>query len=300
MEDKIPEKLTTCLEELESNLEKINLVIKKNNIKQRFSSVLISIALMLSGWFVVPKIVKDVNTIDYYPKTTKTYSTVKGLKVQNEYSEISDKEQEGIYLKVYGKTLELSDNMYDREVTIYNVTDIDLNNFSDYLNIDLEKTSIEGTKNREIHITNLNGTYLKEGYREVEEITIDKTKKEGILDLSMYNLGLIISYLIYITCLCYIEVLSLYNDASHIGIINNLIYILKNKDIFKEKELLKFEKEILILIAKDKIIRERFYKLYEENIDLLNNKKELLERINDLTLDDVQIKQLTKIIKHKA
>jgi len=302
MKENIPEELNKCIDDIENNIGQINYGIKINNIKQRLTSMFISFSLIITGWIVIPRLVKDINTIDCYPKTTKIYSSIKGLKENQEYSEVSKEEKDGIYLKVYGKTVELADNIYDREVTIYNVTDINVKSFKDYLNIDIEKSNIEGTKTQEIDMTNLTGAYLKEGYREVEEITIDRTKKEGVLNTSMYSIGLIVSYLIYITCLCYIEMMGLYYDASHIGILNNLIYILKNRNNMNEKELLVTQKELLMLIEKDKELRELFNKLYEENKHLLSNPEELINRINNLqpVIDEKEIKRLVKSRKNGA
>ena len=284
----------------------IDLQIWRERILIRLISTIVSLGVIVGGGFGINYLVKKLSTNQVYPKTTTTYSDENGKDILKGYSLVESDEEDKTYIKVYGELIDKTDADF-RDVYIYDVSDIYLDNIEDYL--DLDYSNLDYDKDT-VRINQ--GDYSNQnGYVEVIQTTIDRNKEESYLQKGVYQLNSILSYISYILLIVIFEniVYIASRGEGYLGIFTNMHQLLKynmgeyNKYKVKHrKELQEFKRylnSMLEELSKYEELKLRFNELYDQNKYLLDNPEKLLNKIDELSqeLNKEEIKGKLKSLK---
>jgi len=301
---------STILERLEKPLSNI----KKSAIK-RLTAFGLATTLTISGGVGIYFGTKKLCSDDFYERSITTYSDLKGLDNYSEDISVSDvlKCDNKTFINVYGlwdKKLD-SDGRTKREVTVYDVSDIKLDNIKDYLNCSLDNVYY-CVKEQYGDPDNL--LEYDEPYVEVEQNSVDTSKvKRYVVDdnKNSFITMLVGFYALYIVfCL----MVSLVREKSNIEIgisaIEELYFYIKQKKLTVDN--LKFMetnvREMLEIINSNEKLKLEFDKLYKENLYLIEQPEKLMMRFeklshkcSDIGLNIGQFKEenVKKLIKAK-
>lgn len=180
----------------------------------------------------------------------------------------------------YGTWNRDEDEGYIRDVTTYDVSEIDYSNLSEYLNLDLEALGIEGATLEQTKDTLNPDDLYDEAILEVERIIQDLDNENIVYELRvlLIVLGEIIAVLIYVMIEMAL-ICSSTNDACITDFLLNIPYYLSciyddkkelKKMLLKIKELLESSKK---LVRENEEVRERFAELYQKYAIFLHDKK---------------------------
>ncbi len=272
---------------------RIFMLMKKyrRKIIGRITSIIVSSSIVVGSFFGIHTLMKKIATSQVYPKTTVTYSDKYGKEVKDDYSYVEKEEQDKTYIHVYTDWYDDFWKGTKRDIYTYDVSDIELENIEDYL--DLDYSELEVSKET-VSLKNDNDLSQK-GYTEVEEISIDKSREESITSIGTYLAVSLVPYVIYLCILLGTESSMLDINDKRWGIINSLYQLLKydmgdykeEKSKYKKelKECKKYLNNLLEKINKYENLKTRFNELYNQNKYLLDNPEELLSKIDTLSLN---------------
>ena len=277
----------------------------QRKILRRITSTIVSLSIVVGGFWGIHTLMKKISTSKAYPKITTTYSDVYGKEVEDDYSYVENKEQDRTYIHVYTDWYDNLELGTIRDIYTYDVSNIELENIEDYL--DLNYTELDADKKT---VPLLDGNSLSQkGYTEVEKISIDRSKEESVPNIGIYIMVSIFPYLIYIYLLLIIESEMLDVNGKYFGIINNICQLLKFNIKDYKKGIIKYKNELqecksylnslLEEINKYEELRTRFNELYNQNKYLLDDPEKLLSKIDTLSqeLSKEDIKGKLKSLK---
>lgn len=202
---------------IKSNLQKEKISLRK--IRSKFKQVKISILLNLFSFIMVIPVIlyyslkssgelKKQFVNEVYPRTITTYSKEYGLKQENDYTSSYNIDDNRTSILEYDNWVNIRDDEYTRLVFKYDITDIKLENISDYLDLDIGYIiGSKGVNDIDVYVESLeNEEDLQEKeHLEVEKITVDAEKVEQIEDEKLYKETLFKVYSFYILCLLAVE-----------------------------------------------------------------------------------------------
>lgn len=310
LKDNIVQELNSLKQEINNNANRYKNVlfrykglcsVQQNRLKNirnyrkiifgRMFSSIVSLSIIVGGFFGIHTLMKKMSTSQVYPKTTTTYSDVYGKKVEDGYSHMETEEQDRTYIHVYTDWYDNFELGTIRDIYTYDVSNVELENIEDYL--DLNYTELDADKKT---VSLEDGASLSQkGYTEVEKISIDRSREESVTSTGTYIAISFWFYLMYICILLIIEIEILIKGFSnkYLGIINNIYQLLEfNIKDYKEdmdkykKELQEYKfylKGLLEDINKYEELKSRFDELYNQNKYLLDNPEELLSKIDSLS-----------------
>lgn len=281
-------KCNNCL----SKSKRILMDLKKyrKRILMRFTYTIVSLGIFVVGLFSTNYLIKKLCTKQVYPKTTTTYSNEYGKEILDGYSLVGNNEQDKTYIKVYGDLIDgIGEDI--REIYTYDVSNVYLDNIEDYLNLDYLKLDYDKQT-----VMIKQGDYSKtNGYVEVKQTMIDRTKEESYLDKELYQVDSILSYILYILLIVIFEniVYIASRGEGYFGIFTNMSQLLKYNIGEYNKYKVKHRKELqeckcylnsmLEELSKYEELKVRFDELYNQNKYLLDDPEELLSKIDSLS-----------------
>lgn len=287
---------------IKSNLQKEKISLRK--IRSKFKQVKISILLNLFSFIMVIPVIlyyslkssgelKKQFVNEVYPRTITTYSKEYGLKQENDYTSSYNIDDNRTSILEYDNWVNIRDDEYTRLVFKYDITDIKLENISDYLDLDIGYIiGSKGVNDIDVYVESLeNEEDLQEKeHLEVEKITVDAEKVEQIEDEKLYKETLFKVYSFYILCLLAVE--SLIYLIRYKEINSNLNNYKKIKKQYLKKLLIikEYQEDLLETMNKDEKLRARFNELYNENKHLLENPDELYSKLKKLPDTKVKVK----------
>lgn len=277
-------------------------ILKK--IKSKFIQAKISILInVLSFVIVIPTMfyysgksredIKEIFVTEVYPKTVTTYSKEYGLKAEVDYISSYSIDDNRTSILEYGNWVNIG-NDYFRLVFKYDITDIKLENISDYLELDIDY--ILGSK--DVNDIDVYPEYLKnkedlkeKEHLEVEQIIVEEEKVERIEDEKLYRKAIFNMYIYYVICLLILG--SIYYLINHKEIKENLENYKKLKKEYLNKILTneKYREKLLNMIYEDEVLRKKFWELYNENKYLLDDPDKFVSDLKKMS--DVK----TRVIK---
>lgn len=283
----------------EDNTSKHNcLKIGINRLKKHTLLLILTASIYITVLFLTHKMAKTLSTTDYYEKKIETFSEY-GHEQRTDLESVNSLATDKLYLKEYSGWEQISHNFYGRNVRIYDISHMNLKSVEEYLNIDTKLLNIDYIEETEKKYNDDIWPFNTTDYLELEkidineDIIIEKQSKEG------FWIILLIAYVLELTIILLWEVMQ--DGFGYANVLYNLERI-KNEffEIGNYQENLKVLRkecnELLELIKKDELLRNKFIELYEENKFLLDNKEELLKRIYELENKEELVKTLKRKI----
>lgn len=261
-------KKNITIEERKNDLAKLQELFKKNkkNLSIRISSMALTLGIIFGSITFTNSTLKKSSTTKVYGGIEKSYSDSYDAKQRQVTSEPNEIPTDSVIINDYSKVF---DNQ--RTISSYDVSDFEFMNSQDYLNMDLTNMDYD------INLIPYDSTTLSDEYKEVIITKYDKSKKHDKLEIQTYYklLGMFVLWLELVCDLIPYMVLNKKEKQLLIGIVNNLLQLLKNKEIslykFNKKSLYKLEVEIKSLTKvikniniEDVKLKEQFYKFYDE------------------------------------
>ncbi len=271
------------LEELKNKLEK-----NKKNIRTRVWSIILSISIMTGVTLLSSGGLKKHATDKVYKGIEKSYSSDYGTKEKTIEVEVSSNPTNSTKINVYSKVF---DN--ERTVSTYDVSDIELSDIKDYLDLNLDNMPYDinlmpydkettSSEYSEVVITEIND---KEEYEKISFAVYYLLIIESLLiNEFVYTMGSIIYFskkksytpgIIYNLCELFESTLlqpSIYKQYK-----NNISEIENAVKIIEETKKL-FDSQIIT----DASIKKEFNDLYNQYSYLLMHAKEYLEKFNEI------------------
>ena len=292
-------------EKLEESIYKTNK--KKKRLKSEMYStsisLLVSLGIVFGGVIGSRKLAKKWATSPEYQKTTTTYSELTGETKSEEFvlkiNEPSIKNSTTI--KIYDTWNDK--NNPTRTVKEYDLSYLDLDNISEYLELELvEKPTNKYTE----YLSDVDEKRTYDTpYKVIEQIEYTKTGEEK---LDKLNKGLITVIGYFVTAVILLIKYMITDEETVFeqtgDLIDNVKDLLEcsrektdNLDRIKEKIT-----EILNIINSNEELRKTFNKLYEENKFLLHEEEKLYQEINNLEtklktkeyIKDLKVRKLIK------
>ena len=262
--------------------------IKASKIKSRtkiglnLTAIVLTLSLMLSiPIFGIAKInnIRKKNTT--VPQTTYTYEAGKLPEITTERVELKNAEE-----KKYIVLVEPYNELNYRNITTYDISDIDMSSALDYYNLDLSKIE-DKTESIE----------YKEYYSDIgssEEVRRLIIKNVNFNDEQKPNYGWIyaIYYLAYIAILLTVEYiytgikgLELPVIVGRVGMLKEELEELKDKKGYEKSVKTTLEKtinEINLALSKSEELSRRWNEEFEKNKDLMSDPSLLLSKYDEL------------------
>ena len=258
----------------------------KKEIRKRITAYGLALSLFIAGGVEVTVLTKKGNTYDYYNQTKKVYSTISDdveLTKEEVYGDVSDTTEIIVYDKYSGgKT---------RDYVVYDVSSYDDATIKEFFEngIDTNKVFPKAVE------TDTAPSGYEDSYRELVIKTYEylETKTDGWL----FALELLLMYLIYISVSCLLllgidKITDNGIDRLTEETIKELTHVLndvKKSSSESYQELDRLVGELYKKVMMNEEMRTNFYKLYKQNLFLLNDEEELKCRIEELFADNKQL-----------
>ena len=248
---------------------------------------------------------KKLATYKRYNRSITTYSFWNGLEQYDDYK-LNGTYDDELNLKEYGVWQQVDDNVYEREVKVYDVSNYNFDNLEDYLNYGvenygisytLEKESVEG----EVH-------HYSNPYMEVEKIVVDDpfdtVDKGEYIGVTIGFNFILFMFIVLIELMCSLHCTGVFIP----NIEDTIIYLEKYRrhkgfcinELNKAKEIIL---ELQGIINSNEELKLEFNKLYEANKCLLDKPEILYKRfeeisskfvLSNINFENNRIKKLTK------
>ncbi|MCM1053553.1 MAG: hypothetical protein NC483_06235 [Ruminococcus sp.] len=187
------------LDEREKN-RKQSLVDEYKEIGANVIKTIVSIGLIISLSVGAYKLSKMTSKKDKYKVTTTTYSSISLPVVEEEYLDSGSNSRFLYEYSPYTERKVLGG--FGREVTEYDLTNLDDLTLEEYLSLDLNQLGIKGTKTKETKSELTLGDLYEESYYLLKETTIDETdiisEEENFIGYLVVNfvIGVVLDFLI--------------------------------------------------------------------------------------------------------
>lgn len=272
------------------HLEKLKDDLKQNkkNIRTRIWSIILSISIMTGVTFLSSGDLKKHATDKVYKGIEKSYSSDYGTKEKPIEVEVSSNPTNSTKINVYSKVF---NNL--RTVSTYDVSDIELSDIKDYLDLDLDNMPYD------INLMLYDKDTTSSEYSEVVITDINDKEEFEKLNSIEYHLRFILSLLLNEFVYDTASIIYFSKKKSYTpGIIYNLcelfestllkpsIYKQYKNNINEIENAVKKIEEIKQLIDSqlmtDDSIKKEFNDLYNQYSSLLTRAKEYLEKFNEI------------------
>lgn len=283
---------------LKTNLKKVKYKLNKArmSILSNLFSFVIVIPVMLYYSVKSSGEIKKQFVNEVYPRIVTTYSKEYGLKQEKDYVSSYSIDDNKTSILDYGNWMNIG-NDYSRLVFKYDITNIKLENISDYLDLDIGY--ILGSK--DVNDLDVYTEYLKnpedlqeKEHLEVEQITVGEEKVQQIEDEKLYKEALVKNYISYGTYFLIIEffIYLIENKRIHSNFME--YKKLKNKYLKKLSEIVEYRENLLRMISNDERLRTRFWRLYNENKYLLDDPDKFVSKIRKLSDTKIRVIKLKR------
>lgn len=286
------------------NLNLLFLELKKykNDLRRRFISLMLSVVITLGSGIGVFYLSKKISSNRHYAQHITTYSNFKGVKNNKRFIKDYEDENNKIYINIYDSWYE-TDNGYERKIYKYDVSSYKFDDIKKYLEYDIDFYNVDC----EIYIDKVSNNNLSKLYNknfiEVESSYVDCSEVKEFVDPVSFMAVLPSLYCLYLFvlygALYFSDYKYIFGQCS--SIFDCFEKIRDNKKITREqiKIISDINKNIMILVNSNELIKKEFSKLYEENKFLLNNPDELYEKFNILS-DQIDVDNVKKLVMKKA
>ena len=322
IKEKIIDNLNNALNEIDNNLKDISNIFldinkntrtmdlkkemaneSKNDVLKPLITMSLTLSLMIGGGVGIPKLSKKLSMSDAYMKKSEIYSSIDdSVKTSEEKLFYSNKPADEMIIRVYDNY----ENENSRKYIEYDVNFKKFDTLKEYYDYGIDNYGIVG-----VDKTVKSGNYevisnYQDSYTEVIKSTYEYLGKEFFEEA--YLGGLVLLYILYAIAIIAAESFYSSNSLMDDGIIISKIreildslpdYIEYSREYKLYNNKIKEEiNKLMILINENEVLKNRFYELYENNKYLLNDREELIERINKLK-NDVRLEKAKKLVKDK-